>query len=228
MRSASSFNGQRIRASTFRSIGPRHCFCRYGDAVFNLDSHVVAIAQKNFFHILDCVGWVPHVSPPKRRQLRLGAITAARKDQICRQCHSPKATEERPQTCRPAHWGIIRRAHGASADWKTAIVIGWPMLTLKASTRGPALYRSPIASARSAKVRSWRDSMKANRQAPWRRKSAAPAASVKRVVVPARKDQTRLLVADTRADRMRARRILQHFGERHARERRRQRRHKTA
>src|SRR6516164_5627610 len=158
----------------------RHCFCRYGDAVFNLDSHVVAIAEKNFFHILDCVDWVPHVSPPKRRQLRLGAITAARKDQIYRQCHSPKATEER-------HWGIIRRAHGASADWKTAIVIGWPMLTLKASTRGPALYRSPIASARTAKVRSWRDSMKANRQAPWRRKSAAPAASVNRVVVPARK-----------------------------------------
>src|SRR6516164_7536920 len=82
---------------TFRPRGEcakiRHCFCRYGDAVFNLDSHVVAIAEKNFFHILDCVGWVPHVSPPKRRQPRLGAITAARKDQICRQCHSPKATE---------------------------------------------------------------------------------------------------------------------------------------
>src|SRR5262245_28638606 len=45
----------------------RHCFCRYSDAVFNLDSHVVAIAKKNSFHILDCVDWMPHISPPKRR-----------------------------------------------------------------------------------------------------------------------------------------------------------------
>jgi hypothetical protein len=28
----------------------------------NLDSHVLAIAEKKLFHILDCVGWVSHVS----------------------------------------------------------------------------------------------------------------------------------------------------------------------
>jgi hypothetical protein len=44
----------------------RHGFCRYGYTAFNLDSHVVAVAEKKFFHVLDCVGWVPHVSSPKR------------------------------------------------------------------------------------------------------------------------------------------------------------------
>ena len=31
-----------------------------------LDSHFVAVAEKNFFHILDCVGRMLHVSSPKR------------------------------------------------------------------------------------------------------------------------------------------------------------------
>jgi hypothetical protein len=33
-----------------------HRFSGYRDARFNLDSHVVAIAEKKLLHILDCVG----------------------------------------------------------------------------------------------------------------------------------------------------------------------------
>ncbi|HEX8809127.1 MAG TPA: hypothetical protein VF760_09050, partial [Xanthobacteraceae bacterium] len=40
----------------------RHGFCRYSYAAFNLNSHVVAVAEKKLSHILNCVGWVPHVS----------------------------------------------------------------------------------------------------------------------------------------------------------------------
>ena len=46
-------------------------FCRYGDVAFNLDSHVVAVAEKKFFHILDCVGRVSHVSSRSRRGVLL-------------------------------------------------------------------------------------------------------------------------------------------------------------
>jgi hypothetical protein len=34
----------------------RHVFCCYRDIGSNLDSHVVAIAEKKFVHLLDCVG----------------------------------------------------------------------------------------------------------------------------------------------------------------------------
>ena len=40
----------------------RHGFCRYSCTAFNLNSHVVAVAEKKLSHILNCVGWVPHVS----------------------------------------------------------------------------------------------------------------------------------------------------------------------
>jgi hypothetical protein len=43
-----------------------HGFCGYGDVAFNLNSHVVAVAEKKLFHILDCVGRVPHVRSPNR------------------------------------------------------------------------------------------------------------------------------------------------------------------
>ena len=46
-------------------------FCRYGDVAFNLDSHVVAVAEKKFFHILDCVGWVSHGSSRSRSNTRM-------------------------------------------------------------------------------------------------------------------------------------------------------------
>src|SRR5215469_1967071 len=49
----------------------RHGFRSYGDTAFNLDSHVVAVAEKKFFHVLDCVGWVPHISFPKRTEATL-------------------------------------------------------------------------------------------------------------------------------------------------------------
>jgi hypothetical protein len=32
---------------------------------FQFDSHIVAVAGQEFLHILDCVGWVPHVSSPR-------------------------------------------------------------------------------------------------------------------------------------------------------------------
>jgi hypothetical protein len=38
----------------------RHGFCRYRDTRFNLDSHVVAVAEKEFLHLLDCIGCVSH------------------------------------------------------------------------------------------------------------------------------------------------------------------------
>src|SRR6516165_2466669 len=60
---------------TFRPSGEcakvRHGFRSYGDTAFNLDSHVVAVAEKKFFHVLDCVGWVPHISFPKRTEATL-------------------------------------------------------------------------------------------------------------------------------------------------------------
>jgi hypothetical protein len=31
-------------------------FCSYRDTGSNLDSHVVAIAEKKFVHLLDCIG----------------------------------------------------------------------------------------------------------------------------------------------------------------------------
>jgi hypothetical protein len=43
----------------------RHGFCRYGYTAFNLNSHVVAVAEKKLFHILHCVGGVSHVSSPR-------------------------------------------------------------------------------------------------------------------------------------------------------------------
>ena len=49
----------------------RHGFCGYSDTAFNLDSHVVAVAEKKLSHILNCVGWVPHVSCTAR-SLRQG------------------------------------------------------------------------------------------------------------------------------------------------------------
>src|SRR5215471_16287838 len=45
----------------------RHGFCGYGDVAFDLNSHVVAVAKKKLFHILDCVGRVPHVRSPTDR-----------------------------------------------------------------------------------------------------------------------------------------------------------------
>ena len=42
----------------------RHGFCGYGYTAFNLNSHVVAVAEKKLSHILNCVDWVPHVSEP--------------------------------------------------------------------------------------------------------------------------------------------------------------------
>jgi hypothetical protein len=39
-----------------------HGFCGYSDTAFDLDSHVVAVAEEKLSHILNCVGWVPHVS----------------------------------------------------------------------------------------------------------------------------------------------------------------------
>jgi hypothetical protein len=45
---------QAIRASGKRAkVG--HRFSGYRDTWFNLDSHVVAIAEKKLLHILDCV-----------------------------------------------------------------------------------------------------------------------------------------------------------------------------
>jgi hypothetical protein len=35
-------------------------FCRYVDVAFNLDSHVVAVAEKESPHLLDCIGCVSH------------------------------------------------------------------------------------------------------------------------------------------------------------------------
>jgi hypothetical protein len=35
-------------------------FCRYGDVAFNLDSHIVAVAEKESPHLLDCIGCVSH------------------------------------------------------------------------------------------------------------------------------------------------------------------------
>jgi hypothetical protein len=40
----------------------RHGFCRYCGTRFNLDSHVVAVAEKKFLHLLDCIGCVSHAS----------------------------------------------------------------------------------------------------------------------------------------------------------------------
>ena len=37
-----------------------HGFCRYCDTRFNLDSRVVAVAEKEFPHLLDCIGCVSH------------------------------------------------------------------------------------------------------------------------------------------------------------------------
>jgi len=51
--------------------------------------------------------------------------------------------------------------------------------------------------------------MKANRQSLWRRKSAAPGSIGKMRGRAGKKEQARLLVADTGGDRMRARRIMQ-------------------
>ena len=45
-------------------------FCRYGDVAFNLDPHVVAVTEKKFFHILDCVGWVSHARSRSRPYTR--------------------------------------------------------------------------------------------------------------------------------------------------------------
>jgi hypothetical protein len=47
----------------------RHSFCFYGDTAFDLDSHVIAVAEKKLSHILHCVGWIPHVSSPRLEKL---------------------------------------------------------------------------------------------------------------------------------------------------------------
>src|SRR5262249_24746593 len=78
-------------------------------------------------------------------------------------------------------------AHDAPTEPKTAIVIGRPVLILIASMRGPALWRSPRASARWAKLLSSCASIKTKRHSPPRRNSTAPKVSARRVVVPARK-----------------------------------------
>jgi hypothetical protein len=49
-------------------------------------------------------------------------------------------------------WLNLGHGHGSPAERKMAMVIGWPLLKLNASTRGPRSKRSPIASARWAKA----------------------------------------------------------------------------
>jgi hypothetical protein len=39
-------------------------FCGYRDVRFNLDSHVVAVAEKMLSHRLYRLCWIPHVSSP--------------------------------------------------------------------------------------------------------------------------------------------------------------------
>jgi hypothetical protein len=36
--------------------------CGYRDTHFNLDSHVVAVAEKKLLHFLDCIGCVSHAT----------------------------------------------------------------------------------------------------------------------------------------------------------------------
>ena len=47
----------------------RHGFCFYGDTAFDLNSPVIAVAEKKLSHILHCVGWIPHVSSPRLEKL---------------------------------------------------------------------------------------------------------------------------------------------------------------
>src|SRR6185295_8373613 len=62
--------------------------------------------------------------------------------------------------------------HEPSPDRKMAIDRLRPPPILTPSTRGSGVYRNPMASARCAKLRSWRVSINAKRQEPLRRKSA--------------------------------------------------------
>jgi hypothetical protein len=50
----------------------RHGFRAYRHVASNLHSHVVAVTEQDFFHILDCVGRVPHLSSPKRVERPFG------------------------------------------------------------------------------------------------------------------------------------------------------------
>ena len=47
-----------------------HRLSGYRDTGFNLDSHIVAIAEKKVLHILDCVGRVSRVSRSGRKETR--------------------------------------------------------------------------------------------------------------------------------------------------------------
>jgi len=59
-----------IYDQTFRPSGEcakvRHGFRSYGDTAFNLDSHVVAVAEKKLLHFLDCIGCVSHARSRSR------------------------------------------------------------------------------------------------------------------------------------------------------------------
>ena len=62
------------------------------DSNGNLDSHVVAVAEKKFFHILDCVGWVSHAR--SRSRPNTGDLSAVddRVNQIWLNRSSPRTT----------------------------------------------------------------------------------------------------------------------------------------
>ena len=55
-----------FKAKPSGQAGPqiRHGFCGHRNTSFNLDSHVVAVAEKMLSHRLYRLCWIPHVSSP--------------------------------------------------------------------------------------------------------------------------------------------------------------------